>query len=387
MALLAPLSAAVQARGAECTLTPSMSLGMGYNDNILFSGSNEKSGFYTVSSPALQLTRRDERGELNMAGKLSSFVYAGNGAFDSIDTEISADGKYALTPRLSVNASGQYKTDSQPDSYLTTTGLVSTNTQSEKNQQSLGLDWDVSEVTSLDGQMSFGKTQYENQAYSDYRVQTYGLGLKRKLDRLLSETTGLANLSYSRYDYTLSRSHYATATLGFLRNINEKYSLTAWAGPSLIETDYTFAPFQTTRQWGATTHLALDETLEKSTINLTFTYDLEPDSLSDTSVKRAALSGSYLYRITYELSAGITASYFNNKSAGQGNALVNAVDENTYNIGPRLLYQINNDWGVEADYRFSRIISTITDSSRTQNSIFIQINWNHSFNRRDWPFL
>ncbi|MDR3629314.1 MAG: outer membrane beta-barrel protein [Desulfocapsaceae bacterium] len=369
--------------GDERTVTPSVSLGTGYNDNILFTENDRKGSFYTVFSPAVQLRQRNERGEVNAKGKFDSYTYAERSEFNSVDPEVSADGKYALTPLVSVNASGLYKTDSQPNSTLTTTGLVSNNTKSEKNQEVFGLDWALSEKTTVGGQATFGKTRYENNAYSDNTVQSYGLVFKSNLDKLIHETTGLINLNYSIYDYNVSRSNYTTASFGFTRNLNEKYNITAWAGPSLIDTEYKFAPYQATQQWGATAHCSLDGTLEKSTVNLSFTYDLEPDSLSNTSVKRMALEGSYLRKVTSEISLGITASYFNNKSAGKENILVNSLDEDTYNISPRLLYQITDDWGLETNYRFSRIESYITDGSRTQNCVFIQLNWGHSINKSD----
>lgn len=371
--------------GAERTITPQISLGSRYNDNIHFTATDKESDSYTVVSPAIQLRQRDERGDINIKGTLESFTYVERSELDSIDSEIAANGTYALSPLFSANASGLYKIDYQSDRAITSSGLVSTNSKREQNQGSLGLDLALSEKTTVGAKASLGRAIYEDPEYSDFTSQTYSLDLSSDLSKFVVETTGLLHLTRSHYDYDNSQSDYTAAALGFGKKLDEKYSLTVWAGPSLIETVYTFGPFLETEEWGTTAHCSLDGKFEKSTMNLSFTYDLQPDSFSRTSVKRMALQGSYLRRMVSDLRIGIGASYFRNESTAQDFISTNDINEDTFNISPRILYQITDDLGLEVYYNYSRIDENdSSESSRMQNSAFIQLTWNHNFDASDF---
>jgi opacity protein-like surface antigen len=366
--------------GAERTVTPEISLGARYNDNIHFTANDKEGDSYTVVAPVIQLRQRDERGDINIKGTVESFTYMERSELDSVDPEIAANGVYALSPVFSANASGLYKIDYQSDRAITSSGLVSTNSKREQNQGSLGVDWALSEQTTIGAKASLGRTIYEDPGYSDFTSQTYSLDLSRNLSRYVAETMGLLHLTRSHYDYDYSQSDYTTAALGFGKKLDEKYSLTAWAGPSLIETVYTSGPFSETEEWGTTAHCSLDGKFEKSTINLSFTYDLQPDSFNSTSVKRMALKGSYSRRVVSDLRIGIGASYFRNESTEQDFFSTNDTNEDTLNISPSIQYQITDDLGLKVSYNYSRIDENdSSENSRTQNSAFLQLTWNHIF--------
>jgi len=368
--------------GAERTVTPQISLGSRYNDNIHFTEKDKESDSYTVVSPAIQLRQQDERGDINIKGTINSFTYMERSELDSIDSEIAANGAYALSPVFSANASGLYKNDYQSDRDITSSGLVSTNSKREQNQGALGLNWALSEKTTMGTKASLGRTIYEDPEYSDFTSQAYSMDFSHNLSRFVAETTGLLHLTRSRYDYDFSQSDYTTAALGFEKKLNEKFNLIAWAGPSLIETVY--GSFLKTEEWGTTAHCSLDGQFEKSTMNLSFTYDLQPDSFNGTSVKRMALKGSYLKRMSSDLRLGIEASYFRNEATEQEIISTTDTSEDTFNVSPRGLYQITNDLELEFCYNFSRIDDNgYAESSRTQNSILVQLNWRHSFDKYD----
>lgn len=374
--------------GAERTVTPQISLVSKYNDNIHFTSKDKISDFYTVVSPSIQLLQRDERGDINIKGAIDSFSYVESSELDSVDSEIRANGAYALSPVFSANASGLYKIDYQSDRAVTSSGLVSTNSKREQNQGGLGLDWALSEKTTMGTKASLGATEYEDPAYSDFTTQTYSLDLSSKLDRFVTETTGLLHLTRSRYDYDYSQSDYTTAALGFGKKLDEKYTLTAWAGPALIETVYVFSPFLETNEWGTTAHCSLDGKFEKSTMNLAFTYDLQPDSFNSTSVKRMALVGSYSKQLSSDLRLGIGTSYFRNEATEQGFDSTNDTNEDTFNISPRISYKITDDLNIELSCNYSRIDENDnSESVREQNSAFIQLNWSHSLDKHDFKKL
>lgn len=383
MALLACFFTTEPLIGAEVTVTPSASLGTFYSDNIHFTEKDKIADFRTVFSPAVQLQQRDERGEINITGAMDSYSYANNSELDSVDPKFSANGKYSLSSVLSAKASALYATDYQSDRALTSSGLISTNSKREQNQESLGFDWAFSEKTTMNTTASLGKTKYEDPNYSDFTSQSYRLGIESNFSKFVSELTGLMFLTRSYYDYDTSQSDYTTAEFGFGKNLTEKYRITASVGPSFIKTKYKESNLQETEEWGTTAHCSLDGKFETSTINFSFIYDLEPDSFNSTGAKRTALSSSYLKKMSTDLGLGISASYFRNDSSGMENLSANTSNEDAFNISPRILFQITDDLGVEANYRFSHTENQTPDESRTQNSVFIRLNWSHRINKND----
>jgi len=184
---------------SESVVSPSISLGTKYSDNIFFSAQDAESDFYTVITPAVQLLQRNERGELAVKGKIDSFSYADNSSLNSLDSEVSANGSYALSPLFSFNASSLHKVDSQADREIASSGLISTNSKREQNRESLGLEWALSEKTVVGSQASYSTMRYEDKDYSDMRSGSYNLSVRSDLSQYLSETTGFVDLAQRRY--------------------------------------------------------------------------------------------------------------------------------------------------------------------------------------------
>lgn len=369
---------------AELTISPLVSVGTRYQDNIYFSSDNKESDFSTVFSPSLEVRQRDERGQVKVKAKVNTYTYAENSELDSVDPDITAQGAYALTPVVSVNAGGLYAIDYQPDRTLTTSGLISSKSKRERHEESLGLDYTLSEKTVIGGKASFGKIQYADESYSDTTSQNYTADLRHNLGSYFNETIGLIHLSHSLYDFDQSQSRASTVAVGFSRNLNERYSLTAWAGPSLNETEYPDFPIPAVRDWGTAANCSLDGKFEQSSFNLAFSYDLAPDSYSSTSVERMAWTGNYSRQVSFDLGVGLSASYFENTASGNSLFRTRDTDETSFNLSPRVKYKITDDLGLECNYQYS-IVEENEDSGgrRERNSVFLRLVWNKDFSRAD----
>lgn len=387
MVAIISLQPTEQIFGAEFSIIPSASLGARFSDNIHFTSDQKESDSSIVFSPGLEFRQRVERGEIKVKGKVYSYTYANNSEQDSVGKEISANGHYALSRIASINAAGQYKIDSELDSEITTSGLVYSRSRREDVKQSIGVDWALSEKTSLGTSMAFGQTTYEDDAYSDRTTQSYSINISSNFSRYLSETTGSFGLSHSRYDYDRSKSEYSTAIFGLSKNLSEKYAVFISAGPSYLRTKYKASSLEATGEWGAAVTCSFDAKQANGSWNLTLNHTVEPDSSTNKSVKRSSVSSSYWRKLSADLSIGISASYFNNESSGSDILFSSATYENTYNISPRFTYRISNDLRLEGNYRFSRIDDTQSDNSRTQNSLFFQLIWQHDISENDLSYL
>lgn len=385
MALLTCACACKPVAAAEFTVTPSASVGTKYSDNIDFTAKNKKGDFYNIYSPSVQLQKRDERGEFNIKGAVNSFTYMERTEYDSIDHEIWANATHSLNSVLSLNAFCQQKIDNQSDRAIASSGLISTHSEREQNQKSLGLDWLVSEKTTLGSRAIFGDMQYGDHKYTDNTSKTYTFDIKSNLSKYSPETIGLLSFSHSKYDYDLSQNnYYTTITLGFRKDLNEKFSFTTIAGPSLFETKYKSIQLQESQDWGTAVNCSLDVKLEKSDINISFANEIAPDSFNNTSVNRMTLKGTYLTAFSSKTRGGVAASYYRNETA-ENDKLSNSSDNNnTINITPKFIYQITDDISLEAVYNLSRVDEKSDNSeNREQNSVFLQLSWSRAFNKSD----
>lgn len=361
---------------SESVVSPSISLGTKYSDNIFFSAQDAESDFYTVLTPAVQLLQRNERGELAVKGKIDSFSYADNSSLNSLDSEVSANGSYALSPLFSFNASSLHKVDSQADREIASSGLISTNSKREQNRESLGLEWALSEKTVVGSQASYSTMRYEDKDYSDMRSGSYNLSVRSDLSQYLSETTGFVDLAQRRYDYEGSQvSDYTTVTIGLEKKLNEQYSILAWVGPSLIETDYDNPYLQAGKEWGVTAHCSVDAEFETSSLRLSLTNEVAPDNFSNTTVERTTVGGGWSKQISADMRVGIWSSYFLNESSGSDAVFNRNSGKKTLNILPRITYKISDNFTVEAEYGYSRVEYTDYDSNIERNSFFINFRW------------
>lgn len=376
------------AKGAKFTITPSASLGLRYNDNIYFNDSDKTKDFSTVVSPGIQFKQSAERGEINVNGKVYSFTYAENSELNSIDSEISADGQYALSRVVKANASVVYKEDNQQDRDLTTSGIVSTNSKRVQNNESIGLMWARSEKTSIGASLFLGNTEYEDEDYSDYSSHGFNLNINTNISRYISETTGILSLSRNRYEYDVTNSTVTSASIGFEKSLSEKYSISSWLGPSLVQTEYKDFRSENSDEWGAMAHFSLKGNLKNSSLNISITHQVDPGSFSNSTVNKTSLEFDYLKELSVDLSAGINTSYFHNKSSDSVNEnLLENIDENAFNISPHLFYKFNNDLGLDVMYRLSHIEDNNNGNQKMQNSIFMQFVWKYELEESELSYF
>lgn len=376
------------ASGAQFTITPSASLGFRYNDNIHFTDSDETEDFSTVVSPGIQVRQRAERGEIQVNGKVYSFTYVNNDELNSIDSEISAEGQYALTSVVKANASLVYKADNQPDRDITSSGIESTNSKRVQTNESIGLMWASSERTSIGASLFHGNTEYEDEGYSDYSSQGFNLNISTNISRYISETTAICNLSRNLYEYDSTNTTVVSASIGFEKSLSEKYSVLAWLGPSLVQTEFTDSRFKDSDEWGAMAHFSVKGNLKNSSLNVSVTHKVDPGSFSNSTVSKTSLGLDYSRELSSDLTAGMSTSYFHNKSSDTANILLlNAIDENTLNISPHIFYKFTKDLGLEVRYRLSLIEDNNNDNERMQNSIFMQLIWMYELEKSDLAYM
>lgn len=367
-------------------MVPSVTAEAKYNDNIYYRDENKEEDIIIVISPGIEVRNRVERGTISVKGRAYSYTYADNSTLDSVDTEIAAEGQYAVSRVVFVNGSVKYVQDHQIDRDITSTGQVASSFERENLQASAGASWALSEKTTVGAQLSLGQRTYDDPDTSDVDTQSVTLSYSTNLSKWFNETTGLAYLSHSRYNYESSLVKYTSLTIGSEKRFDEKYSILATFGPSFVQTEYDNFSIFDSEEWGVAARLQLDGRISEGTrFDIFLSHKVEPDSYGETTVVRTGLKGNYWSRISNDLSFGLSASYFHNESSGDSSFDVYE-DEDTFNFSPRLKYKITDDLDLELAYRYSLQKDNERGEDKDQNSIFFRLIWSHRYGDDDLAY-
>ncbi|PQP32944.1 hypothetical protein C6A36_01810, partial [Desulfobacteraceae bacterium SEEP-SAG10] len=138
----------------EFKLIPSISVREEYNDNILYTSSDEIDDWITTISPGLELVERTEQLNLNLSATVSPFFYADHSDFDDVNQNYRARGSYQISELLGVNATARYDVSNRPDRDIETTGMVESVDERKRQDYGFGVDYQLTEIAAM--ALSFG---------------------------------------------------------------------------------------------------------------------------------------------------------------------------------------------------------------------------------------
>ena len=364
----------------EFKVTPSISVKEDYNDNVLYSVDNVQHDFLTTLSPGLTFLNRTERMELTINGGLDHRIYSKNTELNATDQTCQGNIRYVFDPKNTFAAKAGYVQDSSADRDFETTGLPLTTLK--RNRQTYGASWDYifTEIAVASLSYDYGNDTYEGDRYSDLESHSAGIMFVRDLSYFAQSTKGRLHFGYSRYLQTnLSVENYS-ATLGFSRDLSEKWSVMLDAGARYTRSwfkVYQYSPVppfplqssdERNRDRGGIGALALAYKGERTTGELSLSYDLAPASGRSGTAERTSATLNINHRFTYELKGGISAGYYKNKSQ-EGDFSTSSIDEELFRISPSIRYEFNNDARLEASYNFSKTWYHV-DHSQAERNLF-----------------
>jgi hypothetical protein len=391
VAFLAPSPALAD----EFKLTPSIVIREEYNDNIFFETRDAQKDFITVAAPALTLSNRSEKTDLNLRAALADYHYARYSSFNTVDPTLQGRIRHRLTPRLAMSADAGYLRDSSPDRELETTGLVLGSVKRERFQGGFSSEYVLSEKTTAGLSYNFGRDRYDSDTDADLESHGIQLSAVHDLDARFSRTKGRMNLGYDRYRYSTGAlvNNYS-ATVGFIWNVTETVSLLLDAGGRYTVTDfdlYRYAappPFPpvlvkeevTNRGWGWVGQATLAYKGEKGTANLSFGNNVFPASGRAGNTERMSLTADIRYRLTYEWSVAASGAYYKNDS-DRSESSTAEINEQTWLLSPSVRYEFTKDLYLDASYSFNRVEYRQSDTAAARNIVMVKLTWQYPWDK------
>jgi hypothetical protein len=378
-------TAAIQARGAEYVVTPSLSLRETYDDNVFLRGVDD---FEHRISPEVTLGARSETAEAEADIALDISDYQENNELDSVDEYYRLSTSLLPTSTLRLGLYGSYIRDYTFRSALEE-GIVAERSRRKTATVQPSLNIAVTDRNTIDLLYGYNNTQYNFQDYPDYAYHYFNVGWYHALAN--ERTTAILEVGGSRADFDLEIKdgtqqglsgvvgfdHALTETLqvalkGGVRYTESKYpteKCVTSLGPLCLETktvkdkdtDITYLFFGN-----------LVWNLERLRMSAEASRDVVP-SLYGEEISRDRISATVRYRITENLSCRLHGRYARSETEGR----IRKQKSKTFFVRPSLGYRFGEHVGLMFAYDFTRSDNEITDRIRHRNRVYLEL-------RVDW---
>lgn len=361
-------------RGEELKLTPSIVLKEEYNDNLFLTESDERETFLTTVSPGIDLLRRSERVDAALSAHLNALFYSDNGDRNYVEQLYRGRVGGRLTPRLRTGAEARYAREARPDRGLEESGLAVLD-KTERIGFSTSGEYVLTERTAAALNYDFENTDYQDRSELDSTAHQVGFNLTRDL---APDLKGRGGLHFGRYDFEETRVDSYSATVGLVRQMEEKWSASADLGWRWTRSEFDVPPFlegiidETNDDTGWVSSLSLDYRGETGGGSLRFTRNVTVASGRGGATERTGLVLELRRRFTWELSGRVNTGFFLNEADG-GELAARDIDEKTILINPVLRYDFSRDLFAEASYQYSRVINDSSDRDADQNRVFVRL--------------
>jgi len=353
----------------DITLVPSLEIRGEYDDNVLFTRTNEIDDYLTTIGPALTLDYATEL--LNLESKIAvGFLrYADEKDLNTENQRYVLNGGYRFTERWNLNGNFSYIKDKTLESELEETGLVNVREDRHRYNAGGGLSYQVSELSDMNINYIHTKTDYDFVGNVDYDYDAVTLSYNRRLKSERDIIT--VQPSYSSRDSEVSEADDYGLSFGWSHSFSETLQLRAFLGAR-----YTEVRFGDERQdyenWGGTADISLRKTGEVSSTLIGYRRDLR------TSAYGEAIEVDRIYcdlrrRVIGRLGIGFRGNLYFTRSEGN----FDGEDSRYFEVIPSLNYQITENHTLELAYVYSREEdrNLAEDRERERNRVWIALNF------------
>lgn len=385
------LSAAVTAIGDELKVIPSVAVREDFNDNIFFDVNDPVDDFTTTVTAGIEVTDRTEIMDANLLAQISPFFYHDNDDLNDVDQNYRGQFAYRFLPRFGMNANAGFKVDNRPDREIYETGQLYDISRRFRYTGGIGADFAVSEIHSLNAAYAYEQDDWRGDSNNiDYNGHLINAGTSYNISRWLSASDLLVGVGYNFYDYDTADIKSGYGTVGLQRMLNEIFRFNINLGARYTETRFETAALalapsgkpilmveeQGESGWGGIGSLGLEYLGERTRCSLTFSHDLRPASgtLGPTNLTRAVFDINH--RLHEKLSIGLATSYFMNE-ADAGEFYINDIDEDTFNINPRVRWQFLRHFTLEGAYIYSTLKDDVADATKDRHLVYLQVEFDY----------
>jgi predicted porin len=335
----------------ETTLTPQLSIGGRYDNNVLFERTDPIDDYSSVVQPALNLKYKTELSKFEL-GVDGQFVnYLDRSDMDTVKQSYYMDGNTEISERVRFDANIDYIIDTLLDSELEETGRIFNLEDRERLRAGAGMDYSLSQKSEIRLDYLFYFTDYEEEGRADrtsHAVRTHISGFFNEgIDRL----TLLPQYRYTTTTDDIEVNNFSLS-LGWTHQSSETGTLRLFAGGRYTEE----SPTSDNADQDA-------EKRETSGFIFDFNYDISDEIYSfiigirrninfdaDGDLREVnRLYTRYSYSLTERLESGINANVYLTSSEDED------IDEDTryFDVRPRLDYSLTENHSLRLSYRYS----------------------------------
>ncbi len=337
-----------------------------YDSNIFLASDKaadetKLSDFITTISPAMELAYQTERSRTAVTIRQDISRYAEYDELDNVGQSYKGRFGYAINELSSIDLSAGYRLDHSADSELETSGLLLDTTERKRRNLGGEIQYALSEKSGASLSYGFARDDYSNDD-PDSEFNTVSLTLTREVDWLPEAYVyGSGGVMFYQTDY--SRQNSTSAVLGGGFRLSEEISLNIDAGVRKSQEKYDEWGVQWLRvppyyrlvtierseeEWGQIAHFQIAYQGEATTVNLDFSYDMQPASGRGTLTERTQIGLDVVRRLNEECRVRGFSSYFLNYREGLDQRY--NVDETTVNLGIDLTYDFNRYVSLSGQY-------------------------------------
>ncbi len=411
IAITAGIITASATQAAEWSIEPSISLSSRYDDNIRLSSTNEIDATEIAMKPSSAFSWQTERSTITGIADFTIRRFSEDG-LDTNDSSFKFNASHGLSEMTHAGISATWIKDTTLDSELDETGILFDRTERKSLTISPRLDHRVNEKWIARFSASASDVKYQNEVRSDYKTLSSNGTLEWEYT---PKTAIFGQLSFTRqeYDNDSYKSDNRQLTLGTSHEFSERLTLDAYfgarrtetttlagsyvcpegyseAGPNDYATAYGF-PCQGSGlfDWATQQLVTFDRTLDSSgsVFSTTLNYKLEKGSISSTISRDVSPTASYglvvserlrinfLHKFSETLSSKLNITYSQTDGSDQTLAVI---DEKFTSISPSLIWLIDRDLSLSANYRYRKQEREGALDSATSNAVSFALNYS-------WP--
>ncbi|PID40797.1 MAG: hypothetical protein CR984_01350 [Proteobacteria bacterium] len=372
----------------EFNVTPSIAVRGEYNDNVFFSVNDAEDDTITTVTAGLKMSDRTEILDWMLKAEASPFFYADHDDLGDVDQDYQGRIGYQATQRLSLNADAGFRVDNRPDRDIEETGLVADSEKRFSINGNVGMGYALSEIHRVSVSYAYGENDWhdDDSGHIDYQGHSVTLGTTYAIDRWLRESSLGISVGYNQYDYDAADIKSGYGSVGLTSMLNEIFQIQVVGGVRYTETQYeALTPVlvppgvlvlqqkeEKTDGWGGVGSLGLDYLGERTRCRLSLSHDLRPASgtRGPSNLTRAVFNMNH--KLHRRLTVGLYSSYFIN-SADADEFYAQSIDEENFNIRPRVRWEFLDHFTLEAAYTYRHLTDNKGDTRTERQVVSLQL--------------
>lgn len=220
----------------QTTLSPSLTIGEEFDDNIFLESTNPRSDFITTVSPGVRLTVQETLWTVTLAGSARATYYASHPELNTTigNRQGSLAVEFRPSPRLTVSLTDTLVRDFDPGKVDSETAITRGRFASTRNTATPVVTYQIDPLTQIRLQYAFTIIRSDSTLVEESDTHEGNVHLRRQFTPRASGTLRYT-LSHFRPEQGPSREAHLPR-LGFVYDVSPTSQISADAGPLLLET-------------------------------------------------------------------------------------------------------------------------------------------------------